>query len=103
MHSKNVLGFVKVLLLSSNDVENILHLWGVRMGALTGLTGEGDWWRVAATFDTPVGGVGDLEVGFGGTRGGVLWAKSPSSISISIMAVDSKEASILCEGQITQS
>lgn len=42
------------------------------VGALTCLTGEGDWWRVAVTFETAEAGVGDNEVGFPGTRGGVL-------------------------------
>lgn len=49
-----------------------LYLTGVGVGALTCLTGEGDWWRAAATFETAEAGGGDIEVGFPGTRGGVL-------------------------------
>ena len=53
------------------------------MGALTCLTGEADCWRPLETRD-----VGDLEVGFGGTRGGVLCAIiMPPSTCISIMVV----------------
>lgn len=48
------------------------HLEGVGVGALTCLTGEGDWWRPPVTLTTRDAGVGDLDVGFGGTRGGVL-------------------------------
>lgn len=48
------------------------HLTGVGVGALTCLTGEGDWWRPPATLATRDDGVGDLDVGLGGTRGGVL-------------------------------
>lgn len=42
------------------------------MGAFTCLTGDGDCWRPPVTLETNEGGVGDLDVGFGGTLGGVL-------------------------------
>lgn len=48
------------------------HLTGVGVGALTCLTGEGDWWRPPVTLATRDAGVGDLDVGLGGTLGGVL-------------------------------
>lgn len=51
------------------------YLTGVGVGAFTCRTGEGDCWRPPATLATSDGGVGDLEVGLGGTLGGVLWAK----------------------------
>lgn len=46
------------------------YLTGVGVGPFTCLTGEGDCWRPPVTLETNDGG--DLEVGFGGTRGGVL-------------------------------
>lgn len=48
------------------------HLTGVGVGALTCLTGEGDWWRPPVTLATRDAGVGDLDMGLGGTLGGVL-------------------------------
>lgn len=47
-----------------------VYLTGVGVGPFTRLTGEGDCWRPPVTLETKDGG--DLEVGFGGTRGGVL-------------------------------
>lgn len=74
------------------------YLTGVGVGPFTCLTGEGDCWRPPVTLETKDGG--DLEVGFGGTRGGVLWAKCwviiPPSTCISIMVVAWKLASIFC-------
>ena len=51
-------------------VEGETDLTGVGVGPFTCLTGEGDCWRPPVTLETKDGG--DLEVGFGGTRGGVL-------------------------------
>jgi len=48
------------------------YLTGEGVGPLTCLTGEGDCWRAPDTLVTCEGG--DLEVGLGGTRGGVLCA-----------------------------
>lgn len=46
------------------------YLTGVGVGPLTGRTGDGDCWRPPVALDRKEGG--DLEVGFGGTLGGVL-------------------------------
>lgn len=54
------------------------------MGAFTCLTGEGDCWRPPAILGTSKGCVGDLEAGFGGTLGGVLW---PSSGGVSTPSI----------------
>ena len=48
------------------------YLTGAGVGAFTCRTGEGDWWRPPVTLETIEGG--DLEVGLGGTLGGVLCA-----------------------------
>lgn len=77
------------------------YLTGVGVGPFTCLTGEGDCCRPPATLETKDGG--DLEVGFGGTRGGVLCAKCwviiPPSTCISIMVVAWKLASTFCRGR----
>ena len=46
------------------------HLTGAGDGAFTCLTGDGDCCRPPIILETKDGG--DLEVGFGGMRGGVL-------------------------------
>lgn len=46
------------------------YLTGVGVGPLTWRTGEGDCWRPPVDLDRKEGG--DLEVGLGGTLGGVL-------------------------------
>lgn len=85
------------------------YLTGEGVGARTCLTGEGeclmgdgDCCRASCALAAMDGGVGDLDLGFGGILGGVLcgscWPVAPS-MTISTVAIDlaSKWASIFCK------